>query len=443
MFSKKISWLVVGVAFVIFMGIYPQGGCAQKVIEFITSETQAASVELQKAWINEFEAKHPEVKVVADFVAFEELETKAVTGVAAGKPPHIVGFDFWMAAMYAKRGLLQPVDDLIEEIGAERYFEVGLECVIDGKIYAVPFALTPTVKYYRYDWYEEAGLVPALTWKNHLENVSKLTKDTDGDGTIDRYGANIVLGSKSLTAERFLENYGAQNGVHYFNEEGELIMDKSPNLERIIELAEWYKELKRYAPPGVASYAWEETMGAYYTGKAAHCDYGGRLLTRLVDRVPELASPTKTRAMLIPYGSHGQYRVGNSVGGWELMKDVKYPEIAKEFLKFITTGERVVDFCLTVPTHLIPPLKEDAQNEKLLNHPFVKTNPDVFREIIRANTVSHTLMYDLETGVHPEVYVLYLEPSIRMVQKMVVFEEEPEKVIKEIAEEIRTRILKQ
>jgi len=432
---------MVGVLVALF-AVYAGTSYAQKVIEFITSETDPACVEVQKAWVEQFEAEHPGVKVVPDFVAFEELEKKAVLGVAAGNPPHVLGMDFWMAAAYAKRGLLQPVGDIIERVGVDRYFKVGLECKVGGKIYAVPYALTPSIKYYRFDWYEEMGLVPAITWDDHLENVKKLTKDTDGDGTIDRYGANIVLGSQFLTAERFLETYGTQNGVHYFDEQDKLVMDKSPNLERLIELANWYKEMKNYAPPGAPSYAWEEHMGAYYSGKAAHADYGGRLLTRLITRAPELAGPSKTRAMLVPYGPHGQYRGGNSAGGWELMAGVKYPEIAKEFLEFISTGEPAIELCLTVPTHLVPPLMEDAWNSKIISHPWVQVNLDVYRQILRANTVSHTLMFDPDTGVHPDVYALYQQPSIKMVQRIVVFGEDPEKVIKEAAEEIRTIILR-
>lgn len=433
---------LIGVLFMMVVLTWAGAAYAQEVIEFVTSETDPASVEVQKAWADEFQKEHPTVQIALDFVAFEDLEKKAVVGVAGGNPPHILGLDFWMAASYAKRGLLQPLDDMIQEVGVDKYFKVALECVIDGKIYAVPYALTPTVKYYRVDWYEETGLVPAITWEDHLDNVRKLTIDTDGDGMMDRYGSNIVLGSKALTAERFLENYGTQNGIHYFDEMDRLVMDESPNLERLIELAEWYREMRKYSPPGVAGYAWAEHMAAYYTGKAAHGDYGGRLFTRLITRATELAGPNKTKAMLIPYGPNGQYRGGNAAGGWQLMANVKYPEIAKEFLKFITTGDRAIQMCLTVPTHLIPPLKADAWNSKLIFNPWVQVNPQIYRKILEANSVSHTLMYDPETGVHPDVYALYQEPAITMIQRIVVYGEDPENAIKKAAEEIRDLLRK-
>jgi len=440
MFSKKVRWLALGMIVAVFTAVIAQGAFAQetKTIELLTTETDLPSVTAMMRWAEEFAAEYPDVKVVPEFLGWSDIEKRAMTGVAAGNPPHIIGIDFWNPS-FAREGLVASLEDVIEKLGPENFWDTAIQGLY-GKGYttwAVPYAVTPTLFTYRSDLYQNKGLVPALTFEEHLENVKKLSEDIDGDGVIDVYGANLALGSTLKTAEDAFFIYGRQNGVSYFNEKDEFVLDKSPNLERMIETFEWMKERKKYAPPGVTGYAWEEIMAAYYTGKSAHGIYQGRIMARAVERVPEIAAVTKV--MFPPRGPQGTIPASrNSGNGWSLMKNSKNPEIAKRFLEFITSGKRILDLCSTVPFHLIPPLKEDALSLEYMSLPAIKQHQDVYYGYLAAIPASVTTFYNPFTKtVHLDVDILHKEPGIRMVQRVVSFGEDPEKVIKEESEIIR------
>jgi len=56
-------------------------------------------------------------------------------------------------------GVTQPVDDIIDEIGRDKFDEAYLRYVtFDGKAWAVPFIGWNHVLYYRKDWYGDAKL---------------------------------------------------------------------------------------------------------------------------------------------------------------------------------------------------------------------------------------------------------------------------------------------
>ncbi len=62
-------------------------------------------------------------------------------------------------------GVTQPVDDIIDEIGRDKFDEAYLRYVtFDGKAWAVPFIGWNHVLYYRKDWYGDAKLGDIKTW---------------------------------------------------------------------------------------------------------------------------------------------------------------------------------------------------------------------------------------------------------------------------------------
>ena len=59
----------------------------------------------------------------------------------------------------------------------------------NGKLYGLPWYAGNRSVYYRKDWFAEEGIEEfPTTWEDFVEVAIRLTKDTDGDGKIDRYG---------------------------------------------------------------------------------------------------------------------------------------------------------------------------------------------------------------------------------------------------------------
>src|SRR5690606_29147529 len=78
------------------------------------------------------------------------------------------------------------------------------------------FFTIPTGLLYRTDLFEEAGLTPPETWDEFIEVAKKLTVDTDGDGSIDRWGFAMVGSNNGSGGSRFvpvMRSFGAQELV--------------------------------------------------------------------------------------------------------------------------------------------------------------------------------------------------------------------------------------
>ncbi len=127
------------------------------------------------------------------------------------------------------------------------------------------------------------------TWDDYLRIAKALT-----DGSKNRYGVNLPMGSSRYTVWIFTP-YAWSNGARYFDRNGTLVMDKSPNLERFAETLDCWKESPKYGPPGISQFTWLEMMQSYYTEQNAHCDYAPRLMTQLERNAPKLVPPEITQ----------------------------------------------------------------------------------------------------------------------------------------------------
>ena len=82
-----------------------------------------------------------------------------------------------------------------EEIAAADYYPQPMEAfTFDGELMCLPQNLSSLVVYYNRDLFDAAGLAdPAMnwTWDDFLAAAQALTRDTDGDGAIDQFGAGI------------------------------------------------------------------------------------------------------------------------------------------------------------------------------------------------------------------------------------------------------------
>ena len=94
-------------------------------------------------------------------VPYGEDTTKLTAGHAAGTVPDMLYAYSQLMYTYGVDGLTQPVNDLIDTIGRDRFIPSALDGItVDGNIYTVPQTGFPFFIYYRKDLYEELGLTP-------------------------------------------------------------------------------------------------------------------------------------------------------------------------------------------------------------------------------------------------------------------------------------------
>jgi multiple sugar transport system substrate-binding protein len=338
-----------------------------QTLQILSAEGDPNSVAAMKWAIGEFKKTHPGVEIEYQTVSFTEIGQKIVAAAAAGSPPDIVHLDDFGESVLADQGLLEPADDVVEAIGKADYFSTPLKVVtFKGVVWGVPFANGFNMLWYRKDLYEKNGLKPPRTWSELLENVKKLNGTLPEVGQI--YGIALPLNNSNATNDT-IQNFMWSNGA--------TVMDKNSNLSidspEAIDAYKFEAELFKYAPPGAAQYGNLEVLNAFATGKVAHTIYPARLVLQIMRTNPKLAD--SVGVVLVPKGPgpNARYAATLYTKAWGFPKGTKNLALAKEFVKFLETGEREVRWLHSVPVHYWPPRKSTAASAAYSADPILQS----------------------------------------------------------------------
>jgi len=136
---------------------------------------------------------------------------------------------------YVENGLIKPIDDEIPGDVRNDVMEKMWEMVSrNGKIYGLPFGAITDVFYYNVNSFREAGLdptVPPTTWDELVEMGKRLSRDSDGDGTIDVYAMTFYLNGVYGLAPLLWANGGA-----FLSEDGNRVNLTSPEMEKTVSM---------------------------------------------------------------------------------------------------------------------------------------------------------------------------------------------------------------
>lgn len=154
-----------------------------------------------------FNEAHPDI--VVDYVVVEDMLTKFLTASTAGEAPDVMFWDRWRTALYAPKGVLEPIDDYIASDGVDRslfYDEALRELSYEDQLYGLPITVDARALFYNKDHLAEAGLEPPTTWEELAQAAEALTVRKD-DGSLERAG--FSLGDVGLF-NMYLQQAGGQ-----------------------------------------------------------------------------------------------------------------------------------------------------------------------------------------------------------------------------------------
>ncbi len=190
-----------------------------------------------------FERAHPGVKVDLQLVHGRAVTSRLQAAFWADLDvPDLVETEISSAGMFF-RGPLEDIGfvDLTDRLHATGLYDRIVQTRFAPwssrqRIFGLPHDVHPVMLAYRRDLLEEAGIDAADldTWDKFVEAGRKITRDLDGDGTIDRYMIEL-----SDTSASSFEVLLFQRGGGYFDAEGRLIMDDATALATL----RWYVPL--------------------------------------------------------------------------------------------------------------------------------------------------------------------------------------------------------
>ncbi len=304
---------------------------AETKLTFYFCCAQKERAEMFNRWARDFEAVNPGVKVDALYpvVTNENYYDKIKVAIAGDVAPDVMwnGLGLWGLA-----DLLMPLDDLyasdpnIHEIVPAMINNHRWE----GRLIAVPFGVNAHVAYYNKDFLGTAGVsMPRdWSWDEALSMTKKMTQDTNGDQTPDRWGMAFSESAHAL-------NYG---GNVYSDDMRKVIIDNPATIAGI----------------QLTSDLMTGKIGGYYrlsspAAAAAFLNGSIGIHTRGVFDIPTVKRDAKfdwdvtTYPRLMLDGK--EYRTAYfSQETWTIYKGTKNPDLAKKFVSFIMQRERMGEF---------------------------------------------------------------------------------------------------
>ncbi|MCA9428615.1 MAG: sugar ABC transporter substrate-binding protein, partial [Candidatus Omnitrophica bacterium] len=151
-------------------------------------------VDVYREIIRRFEEENPNIRVdlctPSSGAYFQKLKTEMAARIA----PDVTWVDVSAFYSFADKNVFRPLEEFARndpEFHREDYFEGIIQAFThEGELYALPKSCGSMVLFYNQDHFDEAGIPypdETWTWDRMVEECAKLTRDTDGDGRVDRY----------------------------------------------------------------------------------------------------------------------------------------------------------------------------------------------------------------------------------------------------------------
>lgn len=284
-----------------------------------------------------FEALHPDVKInrVGIGSSYDDLVTKYIAASVANELPHVglLSQRYGIPQLYDAGALIPIADFMTEEEQNDVMDAYWGRYTYKGQRVALPFQSSMPVLYVNTDLFEQQGVAIPTTWEEVLEAASKLTLDTDGNGSIDVYGFNMPD-----DAPWYL--YGLVKAAG-----GTIVHDDGTVTVNIPEMIDVLKGIQKMASEGsMPSNQHATAKDDFKNGALAmmlNSCAGNKSIAKGVDgkfNYALVTFPSINGNVCAPLG-------GNALGIFK--SDEKMEQLSWEFVQFMTSSEAVSGFTMS------------------------------------------------------------------------------------------------
>jgi multiple sugar transport system substrate-binding protein len=312
---------------------------------------------LNNTLIPQFEAAHPNIKVKAVTVPYDNFREKLLAAISAGDAPDLIRTDIIWVPELAQTGALAALDQTMSDFAdlKSAVYEGPLSTNYwNGHYYGLPLDTNTKVWLYNQDLYTKAGIASAPATMDDVEKDCQKIKAVDpkayvfaADGLYSwvtlpwvwSFGGSVT-DANITTADGYIN--GAQSVAAY---------------EYLLKLYDEGCIAPVIMGDGV------DVFTGFASGTYASTDNGPWSYSILNNQFPDF----KFSAALFPAGTAGSIDI---VGGEDinLTAGSKHPEEAMEFIRFLESK----DYQLQMMTVGQMPVRNDlADTDEVKNHPYL------------------------------------------------------------------------
>ncbi len=331
-------------------------------ITFWHSFTQGPRLETIQAAADKFMQEHPNVKIKIETFSWNDFYLKWTTGLASGNVPDLSTALPGQVAELISLEALEPINDLIDDIGREKFSEATLnEGTSDGSNFAIPLYSHAMVMWVRKDLMEANNIEVPKTWAELLEAAKKLTKD-------GMYGLSFPAGSTDFVATSFLNYYVKSGGGSLLTEDLKANLTSELALEGI---RYWLEVYNNCSPKDSINYNILDQATLYYQGKTAFDFNSGFHISGVSANSPDLLDYIDCYPIPTIDGSE-QKGITTSNIPIVVWKNSKHPEVCKAFIKTLYEEDTYVKFLHSVPVGMLPAITDIADTEAFNNNEVIR-----------------------------------------------------------------------
>jgi multiple sugar transport system permease protein len=293
---------------------------------------------LDEQAIAEFKKLHPHIDILYEPNPGRQYEEKILSALAADDPADVFLLDSKLIPTFTNKKILLDLTPFISALRIDTtqwYPNVVAIARKKNALYAFPKGFTPLMIFYNKKLFREAGIAypPAdWTWDDYLRTAHRLTKDINGDGTPDQYGAAFtnyyfywipwvwsgggdVAGPDGRTSTDFLNSSATESALQF-----------------LIDL-----RIKHRVAPDVGTWAQSEKTGANYqlfsNGKIAMVVDGHWRMPKFI----EYREANRLDIGIAPFPKHMTGKKVNVMyeSGWCVPVSAKHPREAVMLAAFM------------------------------------------------------------------------------------------------------------
>lgn len=288
-----------------------------------------------ESYIDQFEAMYPEATINLEILPFGTYFEKLPVQIASGTAPDVFFLVSGQVQNYARMDTLLDLGSCVtpEELEPFRSAQIDFSTYND-KLIALPFTTTVLTLLVNEDLFNEAGIeIPrtfedAWTWEEFAD-VLRTLKET----------GNLVNVMHNGGRDFWWLPWFYGNGASLFNETMDAPAFSSPEALETFEYLRGLTEEGLIDVPPTGGASAQEVQQLFVQGRQAIFSAGHWDLTGLVEA---LGDSFKLNAAMFPVSSSNSLALGGDY--LVISKDTDNPELACEFIKFLTSAEITEDY---------------------------------------------------------------------------------------------------
>ncbi|MDE2856284.1 MAG: extracellular solute-binding protein [Chloroflexota bacterium] len=222
MFAYRSVGKLLILLFMIMLVAVPGAQAQDTTLKLISWQVDEPVGDWWRAAIEEFESSHEGVSIEFTKVARPEYADTFLTLFAGGTPPDIVHLASFEYQQFADAGWMEDLGPWIADSELDLEGWAGqVKCHWGGQTACIMLQYFGFVMVVNDAILEEAMLDAPSTWDEYIEVLRATTKDTDGDGIVDQWGAchHTAEGSQYLSQ---MLSYVVGAGAYWTTPEGEV-----------------------------------------------------------------------------------------------------------------------------------------------------------------------------------------------------------------------------